>query len=111
MSGNPLSIQECREFVEKHLLQRDAKQVSDKVRNLIGRRTSKRTVLPVELAIAHPQEKLMSPDIKIKYHCYPMGQGNSLLLSYCLHAIEYLLCDIFPKFGIKVFVNSEAKMS
>ena len=54
-SGNPPSIQDCREFLEKHPLQRDGKQVSDKVRNLIGRHTSKRTVLPVELA--HPQEE------------------------------------------------------
>ena len=62
-SGNAPSIQECHQFLEKHPRQQDAKQVRDKVRNLIGCRTSKRTVLPVELA--HPQEKLMSPDIKI----------------------------------------------
>ena len=97
-SGNPPAIQECREFLEKHPLQRDAKQVSDKVRNLIGRHTSKRTVLPVELP--HPQEKLMTNVTVLQRGG---GQGNSLLLSYCLHAIEYLFCNIFPKFDIKVF--------
>ena len=44
---------------------------------------------------------------KSTIQCSPTGQGNSLLLSYCLHAIEYLF--IFPKFGIKVFVNFEEK--
>ena len=36
-SRQPPSIQECREFVSQHHIDRTAKQVRDKVRNLIGR--------------------------------------------------------------------------
>ena len=34
-SGTPPSIYECREFLRQHPLQRDAKQVRDKVRNIV----------------------------------------------------------------------------
>ena len=37
-SGKPPAIDECREFIKQHPLQRSAKQVRDKVRNLIGRK-------------------------------------------------------------------------
>ena len=37
-SGKVPTSEDCREFLTQHLLARDAKQVRDKVRNLIGRR-------------------------------------------------------------------------